>query len=387
MQTQLALLREKINDGYDGIPTITKNTVQIGVDTRRAKLSNKQMAERYLKSVKGNPNIDINKPTTPRMTQKRETQSAEKDFVGNTLRRRMAGSEMQKNTTASASPSAYEWRVSEKCNDLTSPEITRKCSFVTYSDYPINTKETGVNFETIGAGELLMFFNNLPIFIDDNFLLQALRITDLDQNLEDVFSYSILANGHNCGSVNKNKRSVCVTFTAEDPVAQIDQFLRNNDNFFNKMVVTDAETIEAWGKRSKLLRETDMVAGAVREKNWLAKHIAWGTAGAALGLAAIGGIMIRNRDKLLHAAGRVKSTLQSCSRPACCDVNEEDHQDDSSVDSDAITLNSIHIENAESSSVVDSSDASTISEPDFSNSSSSSTERNAHRTDSDDISH
>jgi hypothetical protein len=103
MQTQVALLREKIKDGYDGPPIITKNTVQIGLDTRRAKLSNTQMAERYLKSVKGNPDIDINKSPEPRMTQKRETQSAKKDFEGNTLRRRMAGSEMQKNTIASVS--------------------------------------------------------------------------------------------------------------------------------------------------------------------------------------------------------------------------------------------------------------------------------------------
>jgi len=53
-----------------------------------------------------------------------------------------------------------------------------------------------------------------------------------------------------------------------------DKFLQNPKKYNRQgIVITDAEIIEFWSKRSKLLRETDLNAVALRQKNWLAKHV------------------------------------------------------------------------------------------------------------------
>ncbi len=290
----------------------------------------------------------------------------------------------------SPSPSAYEWRSRESCFHLVDSYFGLQCHEIRFQKDALKMPETGITFETIGAGETCNHIGLYPIMIDINILELVLSIfSKSSDGLKYVFpSNSVLTNAVVCDRLKEFDLSECKVFTVEDPVAQIDQFLKSPHKYNQHgIVVTEAEVIEAWSMRSTLLRETDLNAVALRQKNWKALHIGFGTAGTVLGLAAIGAIMLRNRDKLVHAAGRVKSAFQSCSRPACCDVAEEDHQDDSSVDIDANELNTIHIENAESSSVVDSSDASTISEPDFSNSSSISNEWNDHRSDSDDISH
>jgi ribosomal protein L14E/L6E/L27E len=53
------------NKAYTAIQGWNTNPADIrmpdSVNTRRPKLSNRQIASRYLKSVEGNPNIDINK--------------------------------------------------------------------------------------------------------------------------------------------------------------------------------------------------------------------------------------------------------------------------------------------------------------------------------------
>lgn len=124
-QTSIQRNTEHAYIALQDLPATTANHAIPGqVHTDRNRLTRSQIVNRYLKSIAGNPDIDINKPTAPRMTQKRETQSAEKDFGENTLRRRAAGSEVQQNTTAPASPSAYEWHISENCNDLENPVIT-----------------------------------------------------------------------------------------------------------------------------------------------------------------------------------------------------------------------------------------------------------------------
>lgn len=355
MQTQLALLREKINDGYDGSPTITKNTMQIGMDTRRAKLSNQQMANRYLKSIEGNPDIDINKPTEPRMKQKREIQCVTTELsIGK--RRRATASEVQQNATVPPPPSAYEWRSSENCYHLFDSYFGLQCYEIRFDKNKLRMPETGITFETIGAGETCNDIGFYPIMIDINILEDVLSIFKESGNgLKNVFpSNYVLTNAAVCNRLKEFGLRECKVFNVDDPVTQIDQFLKSPKKYANGIVITDAEIIEAWGKRSTLLRETDLNAVALRQKNWKALHIGFGTAGAALGLAAIGGIMLRNRDKLIQAADRVKSAFQNCSHPQCCDVTEEDHQDDDAVDSDANVLNTIHVADAESSSVVDS---------------------------------
>ena len=175
MQAQLSLLREKINDGYDTAPTITKKTMQIGLDTRRAKLSNKQIAERYFQSVKNNQDIDINKQTAPRMTQKRETQCIDIDY-GNGSGRRAAASEAQQNATVPPSQSAFEWRSSEDCYHSVDLSFGNECYEIRFEIHKDGKPETGITFETIGKGEACNHIGLYPIMIDINILEITLSI-------------------------------------------------------------------------------------------------------------------------------------------------------------------------------------------------------------------
>lgn len=398
IQTQHQRNTEYAHFAQQNMQTSQGNTGLTGVvHTDRNFLTRSQIVNRVKKSNAGNSKLDINKEKlrqegantqAPRMTQKRNIQCVERDY-GTSLRRLVTGNESVQNATAPASVNPYEWHIIEDCHLMGDSDIGNQC-FQLRSRYVSDERhyvETGITVETIGKGEICRSMYVYPTLVDVN-ILQDVIDRHYSYDFFHGFAYSsMLTTPFVCEILKISDTNKCKLFTFEDPVAQIDQFLRSelSSDKFRKVVVTDAETIEAWAARSQLLRENNVNAIALRQKDWKALHtklaIGLGVAGSVVGLAAIGGITIRCRDKIVNAAGRLKTAMKSCSLASCWNPEDDEDQENSTVIDGANRLQAIQLKKVEisSASSVDSLDLSTLDDSDFETSSSSSSEKNIHQ--------
>jgi len=101
-------------------------------------------------------------------------------------------------------------------------------------------------------------------------------------------------------------------YTKASTTEEIDKFLRNPPGSSGNIILAEPEVIEAWGRTSQFRRDQNMTAFAVRRKNWAMVKYGYPSIGAAVGLLAVGAILVKCRKRVTDSASNVKQSIQRC---------------------------------------------------------------------------
>ena len=301
------------------------------VNTKRKKLSRNQIAERYLKSIEGNRDIDINKP--PRVVSKERIEARLPAVLRNawpkaSLHRNVempcynGGSQLKRNVAeGNAALGLYtSWQ----------PVKNDYFEYIWAMDeYRLWAIENNFldPYSRRGEGELhhpvVDFIGPSPVCGVDHLLLIELSLFDQLKTyygFDKIGEIPKLNGAAGCldmavypnffGITNKERR--CVYLAAGDQIEKIDEFLRSTENQDNRMIFAEPDVIEAWGTTNKYLQEQNMTAFAIRRKDWRMYKYGYPSLGAAVGMAIIGGFAFKRRAQITDCANGIKQAVKRC---------------------------------------------------------------------------
>ena len=325
-----AQIQSNVNKAYVALQastSILSNTALPGViNTRRPKLSNRQIAARYLKSIAGNPDIDIAKVSRmvvrdrvkhalPLSWLDASTNAAPRwddhdqrsdDDIFTTMRKRGVA---ERSATLK---SDYQWRETicpsgfwavPECNDFRSGRWSH-----------------GI-FEIVGPDPGLEWLMEPVTLLDPSLLRQY------ESNLRPYPDRPILGDADLCKRLTSRGFKKCMVFSFGDQVAQIEDFVRSSSNQPGRVIVVAPDVIERWGTTSQFLQQQGMYAYALRSKGWQSASYGVPSLFAFTGVVITGMISAAYRDNIIDCARRVRQAVQRC-RKTLAQTNNDAPVDD-----------------------------------------------------------
>lgn len=330
MQPTQAGSGSNINHAYVALQSSNANPVRKRltgfVDTKRPMLSDKQKAHLYLKSIKGNPDIAINKP--PRMVSKERVEARLPTVLQNAwakapLHRNVemgcydGGSQLKRNVAeGNAALGTYtNWQSGHGYEEY----VWCLEDFTLYSVEDDASKQY-YKFDTV-HNPAVAFIGPSPVCGVDHVMLIELSLIDelrkhyqLDMYTQfHVFTQiPELSRPAGCSWGSGNLGYRCVDFTAGDQIEKIEEFLHSAQYPSNIIIFAEPDVIEAWGTTSKYLQEQNRTAFAIRRKNWRMVKYGYPSLGAAVGMGIIGGIVFKCREQVTGSANAVRQAVKRC---------------------------------------------------------------------------
>lgn len=291
------------------------------VNTRRPKLTREQMVARYMKSIEGNPSVDIKKiEQQPKMTQRDAS-------------KRSTAEPSQLNQTVQIHKS---WTAVD-CNNLPHHLLIdparNLCDFFSYEGPMMD------NFGYKLGTDVLLHTIGVDIATNPEY-----RATIMESNFANEIIKRISSNGYFLSlSFDKNKIAIvddkAGVATVDKPnlyksyagdyssgrayASTIDDLIENNGKSEGGcLIFAPAEAIDAWGAQSRLLNESKVFAVSARSTTW-AKAKFWTlVAGSAVGFAAIVTCVLKARK----IAASCLALTDRTSIPQNIDPSESDDQ-------------------------------------------------------------
>jgi hypothetical protein len=342
--------RDSINKAYVALQNWNTNPADIPlpdvVDTKRSHLTNQQVAARYLKSIEGNTNIDINKipkmisrdrilgekritgalphtDETPTLTQRRQVRlnnCAEAGGGGDG--KRTAEVRMKRDST-STGPS--KWKTATACSPFGAStfgdNILNKFCWAIELDNFKHRNEITINpvMQTLRTDrELCLSYGAYPLFIEDDMFDASIKLAaKITAPLIQPGVTHVLARPEFCEKAKTLGAKDCQILKIGDEVKQIDDFLKNNKNglYFDSVIVVDFPLIDTWAAQSNFGKELGITAVTIRTHpaDWGVLKIVAPVLGIfLLGLNA-GFLACKFRNKISEGYNRLKST---CYKPS-----------------------------------------------------------------------
>ena len=350
-----AQIQSNVNKAYVALQastSIPSNTALPGViNTRRPKLSNRQIAARYLKSIAGNPDIDIAKVSrmvvrdrveralplsgldaSPKAAPRRNVhdQRSDDDIVATMRKRGVA----ERSATLK---SDYQWRE-------TSPPFLSWAYAAGCFGSSCGSTHHHI-FEIVGPDP------SWKSLMSPVTLLDSLLLTHYELQLEAYLS--ILGDADLCKRLTSRGFKNCKVFSFGDQFAQIEDFVRSSSNQSGGVIVVAPDVIELWGTTSQVLQQQGMYAYAIRSYDWQERiNIGWTlSAVAVVPVAAI--ISAKYSDKIIDCARRMRQAVQRC-RKTLAQTNNDATVDNSDKNPDSDDRNDV---DTKSSTVIEVNDA------------------------------
>lgn len=372
-----AKLQNRLKEGYDnqqGSISHAGNVIIPGTpNTKRNHLSHDQKVQRYLDSVKGNPDVDASKMAAreaakiPRLVQK-VTQKF--DFFGpinsgvatftKVVERGVTdvGAMLLKRDVSEESGSpdySLEWRSPAGCEQSTNYTLKSSdmiCTWVNRQNQK-SSNPVKASVEIIGDMKEDFVPYAVPTMFDERMIrlfVESLRLkqtiwVERNDEFHEMIDISILATENNCAEIERILSPAELQWNCDrlregqDPVQQIDDFIRDRYQNFQSLttdcgLLLSPLLIEEWARKSKLLRENGLAAIAVRARDWKAFNYGLIAGGAAAGMLCVTGIVVTCcRDRISKTASAAGSAIKQFATKSGCiarddeEVDGEDHAD------------------------------------------------------------
>ncbi len=367
--TQINSDMHKVYASIQSLPITTSASTPLPgvVNTRRPKLTNKQIANRYLQSIAGNPNIDINKiqrkgnDVEPSQTpdQRRHLRNANNCSPGGgggdgkrsisrishqaQLAESFADKWQEIGCEAFGASSFGDNVLSSVCmginNDSTDNAPSQPLSImITGIAVPVNNAEM----------KICDPYGTFPVFLEVGVADKALKLqTDITGDPTGGLIQSgithVLAPENYCEKLQKFNPKTCEILNSDSSVSQINDFLRKNfhsdngryfsKNAFDCVIFADDNTMDLWAKQNAQngIVYTQALAIRRRPEKPIDPFAVFAVAGGAM-MAMVGGAIVAvARNSVTNCFQRIKSAI-------CLPREEAPGQEERSLDETEIRI-------------------------------------------------